>query len=517
MADIPEQNRELLLAEFNALVRLRDEKEIFQRLSQLDPVFGSDINYQRNINGFLIDLGSDLKNGTLLRAAVKRLNTLVKEDPCDDYYYQLGNACNCLGFLQTGYPPPISLLIDCDEYVKARKYFSMVGSLDLFPHAMTNEANILDLYSRNYEALLLYDKVLKKVPEFGMAMGNKAVALIYFFNISATGNPEVILIARDLLKKALSLTNTSEVGGKESVRVFEGYLKSAEDFISRNQIPECPEDASSLYQDSEDLLFFKEHDLFLNFCFECRRCPSGFSDNIFPRLVERIHDQSVSEAMNFCGFSKRTYYCLKLLNHVLEDYSTARVLFYQAEKQDFGKLDDITRYVATLDFTRNGIRNGLLKTAFAKLYGILDKIAYWVYFFYDIVKDRIEFGDLLAPRVREIILAKKNYQLLALHSLARDFMDGGLYSNLRMKRNHIAHSFLDLGDFSDTASVEDDYYNSRFHSLDDFRKHVLLMFAITKGGVLYFLNALQRELRSEESSNSQIVPLIATQLQKDFH
>jgi len=201
MPTISTHEPEELLAELTALGTLTDETEVFRRLARLDPAFESNINYRYNVNGILVDLGNDRGSNRLLSAAVKRLGILVKNEPCDNYYYQLGNAYMGLGHINAGYSPSIGSLIDCEEFTKARKNFSMVNSNEFSQQAMTHEANILDFYSRNYEAILLYDRILKKNPEFGMAMGNKAIALIYFFNISATGNPELLITARDLLKR----------------------------------------------------------------------------------------------------------------------------------------------------------------------------------------------------------------------------------------------------------------------------------------------------------------------------
>lgn len=158
----------------------------------------------------------------MLSCAVKRLNDLINTHPTGLLYWQLGNAYNRIADIKLGRPPDIEALIESEELIKARNCYSRVQTGHEYIVANTNAASILDSYSRNYEALLLYDQVLERHPDFGMAMGNKAVALKYFFDLSPTGNPEVLLTARDLLKAALLKPDTIQNGGRTALMSFRG-------------------------------------------------------------------------------------------------------------------------------------------------------------------------------------------------------------------------------------------------------------------------------------------------------
>ncbi len=506
------------LRAFEALVPC-PESDIFENLARLDKQYISNINYRYNVNGMLVNIGADLGSQKVLSCAVKRLNDLIKDDPVELLYWQLGNAYNCIADTKLGHPPSIEPLMESEELTKARSCYSMVQNGHEYLLANTNSANILEKYSRNYEALLLYDRVLNRHPDFGMGMGNKAIALIYFFNISATGNPEILLVARDLLKTALLLPNTIQIGGQQSADLFRYVLTQLEDFVERNQMPSTFKCKVALEELPHHVQLFKRHELFLNFCFKCLICEAGLRDSVFPSLIEKLTVHTTEEAFAYGGFSRRVFYSLKMLNHILEDFATARWIFFHAKQQEvvLSELDNLTQYVSVLDYTRNGSQFGLFKSVFAKLYGILDKIAYWVFFNYELQRRHIVLDNLLDPEVKEIIIKNENYQLLALYSLARDFMDGGLYNKLRKIRNHIAHRFLDLGEVCSEAVINDDTAREQFLTLREFESAVIDLFSITKAAIFYFLNGVRTDYIREKGSAISLFPTIHVGQQNDLY
>jgi tetratricopeptide (TPR) repeat protein len=521
--ELPQEMDSLDTEIFEALKRFEalppcTESAVFTELARLDKQYASYPMYRSNVNGMLVNLGGDLRSITILSCAVKRLKKLVEDDPSERFYWQLGNACNGIGELKCGYPPDIEELVDSPDLLEARKWFSRVKTGQEFCTANTNAANILDTYSRNYEAILLYDRVLDRYPDFGMALGNKALALIYFFNISATGNPEVLLTAGHLLEKALQRPDTVEIGGQQSADDFRRTLAALEVFLKKNRVRPELQCRVALEDLPPQIRFFKQHEMFLNFCFKCSICEAGLKDNVFPALIERLTERKREESLAYGSFSRRVFYCLKILNHIFEDFSTARWMFFQAREQEktLVELDDLTRYISLLDYTRNKSQFGLFKGVFSKLYGILDKVAYWVFFNYELQQEHIVFDHLLRPEIKELIVTKKNYQLLALYSLARDLMDGGLYNRLRRTRNHIIHRFLDLGEVWDESVIADDIAREQFLPLGEFESRIFQMFSLAKAAVFYFLNGVHADYRREKLDGSGIVPSIPLRLQKDF-
>jgi hypothetical protein len=493
------------------------ESDVFMNLAILDKQYSSYPIYRYNVNGILVNIGADLRSLTVLSCAVKRLNDLIKDNPTEGLYWQLGTAYHRIADIKLGYPPDIELLMDSEELIRARNCYSMVHTGREYIVANTNSASILDKLSRNYEALLLYDRVLGRHPDFGMAMGNKAIALIYFFNISATGNPAVLFTARDLLRASLLRPETIEVGGQQTADHFQQVLNQLEAFLKRNQIPSTPKCEIALEEVPHHIRFFKEHEMFLNFCFECSICEVGLKDNVFPNLIAELTDQTAKKALAYGSFGKRVFFCLKILNHILEDFATARWIFLQAQEQqnNLSELDYLTKYVSTLDLTRNGSQFGLFKSVFSKLYGILDKVAFWVFSYYELQRKHIIFDDLLRAEVKERIIRDKNYQLLAVCSLARDFMDGGLYNRLRRTRNHVTHRFLDLGEVWSKSMIEDDTAE-QFLTLNEFESFIFQMFSLVKAAVFYFLSGVRTDYFRKKSDEKGLIPIIHVGLQENL-
>jgi tetratricopeptide (TPR) repeat protein len=157
-----------------------------------------------------------------------------------------------------------------EDYKDARKYFYQSN----LPSAATNAANILEKYHRKYEAILLYDEALKVKPISGMALGNKGIALTFYYSLAKKKNPEILLEARDLLKRALNEENTLEVGGAKAISVFQQYINSLENFILKHKIKYRPK--SPIIKSNPYLRFCSKRNAFLNFCYNCYNCEKGF-------------------------------------------------------------------------------------------------------------------------------------------------------------------------------------------------------------------------------------------------
>lgn len=50
----------------------------------------------------------------------------------------------------------------------------------------------------------------------------------------------------------------------------------------------------------------------------------------------------------------------------------------------------------------------------------------------------------VSPSFKDLIFKKNNRGLLALHDLARDFEDDGIYNHLRIIRRYLTHDLIDI-------------------------------------------------------------------------
>lgn len=482
-------------------LRSKSEQDIYRELHNLDSKFHNSDIYKININEIIINIGSQKRNIKLIYNAISRLKKLLDEDSFDKFFYDIGNAYLSIGDIDLGKNPKIDDLLNNKEYQKARIYFSKVKESDSFPYSATNTANILEKYGRNYEAILMYDKALKYSPNFGMALGNKGISLKYYFNLTNRKDPKLILYSRELIKRALEVDNTISIGGQGAIDNFKKHLELLDNYIKKNKI-------RIIYRDNIEprldyLKFCMDKNLFLNYCFNCYRCEKGFIDNFSPTFISFKTDISKDDLFKYGSFPKKIYYSIKILNQIIEDYSTARHIYYQAMSEDFHNLDKISKYYYALDYCRNSLKYGYIKTSYIKLFNILDKIAHLIYNYYELDDRNVYFRDLLDPKFKDIIKQRKIYGLLALHNLAMDFQEGGIYYKLNKVRNYLTHDFIDMKeDLFDYEKIEIELFSNHQSTEKLLCNYLNTLFIVTKAALIYFVNALYSEIKKEPGHNT---------------
>ena len=509
---------EKALFENKTIIELRDfqdscsslsQKEVFERIGVLDKKYSNDLNYWSNIDGTIANIGHIKNDSDIISYSIKRINLKLNEKKVTNqmknkFYYDLGVSITDKEDIKLGYPPTIKSLLNTDAYREAsRFYFKISNSNKAYPSAMTNLSNILEKYSRNYEAILLYDKVLETHPNFGMALGNKALAIVYYYKLTRK-NPELLLTAIDLLEKAILQKNTKQAGGPNILNFMQSELDNLKSHINQNIIKETLESKKKVTSLSDELQFYKRNKLFINLCFGCELCEQGFRDDLIPKYVINAQEIDFDEFQKFNGFPKKIFFSFKMLNQIFEDFSMARKLIWLYKNDDFKDTDNLTNYIYTLDYVTNSIKYGYIKTSFSKLYNILDKIAYLIFYYFDAERDSIYFSDIHCNEIKENIIKTNNNHFLALYSLSNDFNEGGMYNNLRLLRNKIIHSFLNFSNSceSNFEIKENDFYNE-----------TIRLFGVVKASLVYFINAVDFEGKKYDEKITQQKSIY---FQKDF-
>lgn len=478
----------------------KSEEDIFKAIHGLDTKYAGKYLYDQNINGEIINLATDKKSLPLIRHSIRRLKSLNKINPSDKFIFDIGNALLSMADIKLNNKSDISLLIENKIYRQVRIYFNQISDRTILPSAATNSGNILEKYGRYYEAILLYDKALKANPYFGMAFGNKGIALAYYFGLAIKKNPDILFTALDLLKNSLKEENTLEIGGQGAIDYFKHNLASLEEYLSNKRRVKI----SQKIEPTSYQTFCSTKNIYLNFCFKCYKCNSGFKDNFFPPFIENIKNTSVEESLKYHSFSKKMYYSIKTLNQILEDYTTSRSIYFKALTDYFNELDADTEYFSVLDYCKNSIKYGYLKTVYIKLFNILDKIARLTFYNYELELTDIYFKNLLNPDFKALIIKRNNRGLLALHNLAWDFEENGIYNHLRIIRKYLTHEFIDIkiDMFCDSNKQEELKEN---HHLTEILLNDYLdeLFQIVKASLLYFGQALKKD-HDEVTKNSPL-------------
>jgi len=504
------------LRKFETDAKKGTKEEVFRAISEFDQKYGDDPTYAGNIDGVLTNIGSATRNLPILSHARERLVNRLATNKGDLLAYNLGNALQAIGDIKCN--GSLEELLEGREYREARGRFSAISTGPHFPEATTNLANILEKYGRTYEALHVYEGVLKRKPDFGMALGNKGVALSFYFSLVSDKSLNLLRQASELLKKAVEEEeSTIKFGGREAADHFRRELARVDGYLSRQGTKKPPSKQTraclTKYQ-----RFSMERNLFLNSCFNCFRCKKGFTDSLNFYFIDQFKAGTDESDYRHSGYSEKTYYSIKTLNQIYEDFAGARYLYYHAVTVGFRGLDRITRYNSALDYCFNSLRYGLVKTSYIRLFNILDKIAHLVFMNYGIPgDDHLYYRHLSSSAVADVVKREKSWGLLALHNLAGDFTEGRIYNRLVRIRHLITHEFIDIGLVGFPArNAEDQYYSERHLSEEQLHSYTEDLFLLVKSALVYFVNALFEDYRKQWQQQGSPLPLHIYP-QRDFY
>jgi len=340
-----------------------------------------------------------------------------------------------------------------------------------------------------------------------MACGNKAKALLYYYNLISTKNPQLLYRAKELLEKAVKEENTVYYGGQGSLNSFKKELATVTGFIAKFKMR--PSSQMTVYSPkSRYLIFCMKKNLFLNFCFSCFKCKQGYNDSLPIYFIDKVADNHQENNYMNSSYSKRTYYSIKTLNQIYEDYSTARYLYFHAINKNFYITNKTTKYISALDYCTNSLQYGLLKTAYIKLFNILDKLAQLIYTNYGIEQKNIYFTDLKSSVFETLIVEKNSRNLLALHSMAWDIKKDQIFHYLSKVRNYLTHEFIDIIRFERRSEEFKDAFFYEHHLSEDQIKHNIEdLFLLVKSALMYVSNELFKDSRVRKDNRTISVPL----------
>ena len=465
--------------------------------------------------GILIDAGFGLKDSKIIENGIstgeKLLKKLSDTDQIAKIYYNCANGYMALFKLRYDEEKDIHQIVDNEDLQKAKKNFRKAlkegASWDtLFKcKVWTNYGNCLSSLGRGLEALYAYDEALKINPEFSMALGNKAKAMLAFADISGVYRDITYVRTYQMLKSVVENEDVIEFGGNTAKESFASEIK---------RIEERYEDKSTLSKSIEEALydisytspfekfyidFCLKHKLFLNFDIFGERGEASIADSVFIRLTLSPND------------TNRFYELAKHINQIKEDYVTARLLLVQSQfkRKDFDSISKRTRFVNTMDYSMFNIYMGLLKSAFTGAYNILDKIARFIKEYYELgLKGNIYFhrDDMWQEgknkEMKPKLLNSKNISLYALYDIYLDFKSKE-YQKIRDIRNNLTHERLVI--YKILLENTDEKYNIEY---EEMLFTTIELFKLVKSAIIYLINFVEIEESKKRKNLSRPIPSI---------
>lgn len=336
-----------------------------------------------------------------------------------------------------------SLKIIKTEEFNLPKYMAHTRSLQAC--LLTNYGNTLMECGRVISAIEQYKDALGYYPFFPMAMGNLGCCYMQYASLLGY-NQEFY---RDCLNRHSYILLNDALESKDPNIYMEGkaYFASKlahfhvdyREFLSRPIVYD--ELKIKTKKESEYRQWVLDNNLFL----------SPLNDLI---------DKNMSFAKDIIGINRMLTsiedtmpVAFGMFNQLKQEYISARFLFYESINVN-GKVhysDFNTNLTETLDYAQFSLRVEKLKIAFKTIYGILDKIAYFLNTYYDLgVPERkisyrsIWRSETNGKEYKNILKIDENFALASLYWICQDFDDAiGKNCNPELKRLRTIRNFLE--------------------------------------------------------------------------
>ena len=316
---------------------------------------------------------------------------------------------------------------------------------------LTNLGNIMSHLGRPVEALAYYDRAMALYPKYGMTLGNRAQATVFYSRYHYDRGHQYVFLARARDDFTEALKYPAEPGAHEA---FRARLAEFDERKLTSHLKDFNLTRHSLGRLAPERRFrqwaLKER-LFLNPVNDLGPFPIAGRDILqLPNIVTRLE-----QGPTFHGF----------FNQLKQEYAAARWFCYEAlsAKGSPKEINDIAdrqlMLVDAQDCARFGLQLEKLKLAFRAAYSLLDKIAFFLNAYLDLGLDltRVNFRSVwfqdANPRKQQLHpkLPQDNAPLRGLFWLSRDFVEANPDFASAMEpdaqaiatiRNHLEHRFL---------------------------------------------------------------------------
>ena len=397
---------------------------------------------------------------------------------------------------------------------------------DLKLRVTTNLANALNRCGRFVEAIELWDEALSEHPRFGMAMGNKGLALYWYARYAGTGQEQMLLLRTSYRTLVAALRSGVEPHAREEMGDLVAHLQSSADW-DEVEVPLGPFQKGRSKQERRYRRWCVRHRAVLSSINDVQLGAEALQDTLtLPSITVPVGEAT--------ALMPRPY---AIFNQLKQEYVSARYLVFDALCEKGDKLHFADRGVVLFDaldyrLYRTWIEK--LKMAFLALHAIFDKIAYLVNEYWKVGLDpkQVSFAsvwrstDRTSPGLSAIFAASSNWPLRGLYSLSRDFHlkpvgEGAVDPEARVLkeiRNHIAHKYLRVHDHflydaeRDRARNEEEFGYAI--SDQELEHHVMRLLKLARSGLIGLSCAVMHEeaelksRRGDEGIFPMVLPVL---------
>lgn len=499
------------LEEVFSLTNQQAYTEALAKLDACERIFTNDMNLALNKAGLLINIGDALGDIDIIERGVSAGEACLTNAALKDYRgILLYNVANGLHLRIRKYLKDNNTYFGAEEDVRRciemfREAFQATGQ----ESAAVNLGNLYDEIGRPLEAIVEYEKVIEGNPGFGMAYGNKALAIKKLSRIS-DHQGAYLVYAHQLFNQALdNKQSVLSEGGQQAIDSFargRDGIKSAFEKQSKTELLEADLahnafDKSKMGANEADYTqFCLDNDLYLNLHIFDRHSPGSIGDIISPSFITGISDEAADQ------WVRETY---MRLNEIKESYIAGRyILWLSQQKTDsLSSISEQSLFVNNLDYTAHNIYTGLLKSAYKEGFSTLDKIA-------NTVNHYLKLGhkeDSTNMNYRKVWYTKldrkkgfnpsiksQNYMLFGLYSILYELGDGP-----DRVRNSLEHRYFRI------STMGGDEHGAP--TFDEFTQETIDVYYSLKCAIVYLLSFISscEEMKRHEAENAgSLIPTI---------
>ncbi len=290
----------------------------------------------------------------------------------------------------------------------------------------TNYANALDRCGRKIPAIEQYKKVLSIHSDFGMALGNLGRVYQHYGMLEYDDGHRDLFhyFAYQYLSRATKCNdpNTHEAAKKCFASTMNAY---SSEYINKVLTSELS--FNQYVYDNPDELAYREwclqKGLFLNTLNDLPVSELCFAGDVIqlPSMIVGVGDKPIYHGM---------------FSQLKQEYVYARYIYYSTlNSSDEPHYADKETYLKThTDYAQYSIRLEKIKTTFKTLYGMFDKIAFFIAHYFDLgIKERdISFRSIWNSSAgfgknkydyKNTLNPNQNFALSSLYWISKDFFD----------------------------------------------------------------------------------------------
>lgn len=391
-------------------------------------------------------------------------------------YYSIGTAYGNIACLESSleseqiknqlYYFRKSITLVQHEELSNPKYAPHVNALKI--NIYTNYGNALDRCGRKLAAIEQYKKALLIRDNSGMALGNLGMAYRHYGMLVSDSvyRDYFHYFAYDLLNQAIKSNDPNTF--QEAKNYFSEAISSYDSEYVKNFLEVQLKIPKYTYANQEELGYREwvlNNNLFLNPLNDLPVNELYFAADVIqlPKILAKLDDKPIFHGM---------------FNQIKQEFVYSRYQYYcsQQQTQEVCFADKDTYLLFVADCTQYSMQIEMLKSAFKTAYSLLDKIAFFLNFYFNlgIHEHDINFHSIWYSKIKRkyqyknTLDPKTNFALASIYWIGQDFYEEFLDSpnpqakRVRDIRNALEHKYVKVYSdlvFVTNKDIEDSEFN----------------------------------------------------------